>query len=58
MVALRNRNVEMILISFFMLSFSISEGQHCGLKAVVILKIPFASLKGACSEAVGPGFVL
>ena len=48
----------MTLISFFIFISSISEGQHCGLKAVVILKIPFASLKGACSEAVGPGFVL
>ena len=57
MVALRNRNVEMILISFFMLSFSISEGQHCGLKAVVILKIPFVFLN-VCAEAVNTSFVL
>ena len=48
----------MTLISFFIFISSISEGQQCGLKAVVILKIPFVSLYGACSEAVGPGFVL
>ena len=58
MVALRNRNVEMILISFFILLFSISEGQHCGLKAVVILKIPFVYLNRVCAEALNTSFVL
>ena len=48
----------MTLISFFIFISSISEGQHCGLKAVVILKIPFVSLNRECSEAVAPGFVL
>ena len=48
----------MILISFFILLFSISEGQHCGLKAVVILKIPFVYLNRVCAEALNTSFVL